>query len=106
MMKTPMFIIIASALAIGPAIAQAADTSAGKTMYADACAQCHGPTGKGMASFPSLAGRDADYLSSRLMQYRAGERLGANSALMMPNAANLSDDEIANLAAYISENFQ
>jgi len=32
--------------------------------------------------------------------------VGANSALMMPNAANLSDDEIANLAAYISENFQ
>ncbi|MEX0603234.1 MAG: c-type cytochrome [Marinobacter sp.] len=105
-MKTPLFIVIATALTMGSAIVQAADTSAGKTKYADSCAQCHGPTGKGMASFPSLAGRDADYITSRLETYRAGEKVGSNSALMIPNAADLSDDDIANLAAYISENFQ
>jgi cytochrome c553 len=58
-----------------------------------------------MASFPSLAGRDMDYIAKRLKQYRAGEKVGSNSALMMPNAANLSDAEIANLATYISQNF-
>ncbi|WP_218944124.1 c-type cytochrome [Marinobacter changyiensis] len=104
-MKRPLFFGITAALTIGWASAQAADMSAGKTMFADACAQCHGPTGKGMASFPSLRGRDTDYIESRLKQYRAGERVGANSSLMIPNAANLSDDDIANLAAYIAENF-
>jgi len=46
-----------------------------------------------------------DYIAKRLKQYRAGEKVGSNSALMMPNAANLSDAEIANLATYISQNF-
>lgn len=104
-MKVPLFFIIATAMAISSVNAQAADTSAGETMYAGKCAQCHGPTGKGMASFPSLSGKDADYISSRLKQYRAGERVGSNSSLMIPNAADLSDEDIANLAAHIAENF-
>ncbi|MEA2117782.1 c-type cytochrome [Halovibrio sp. HP20-50] len=85
------------------ATAQAADKSAGETLYADECAQCHGREGKGMASFPSLTGRDADYIASRLETYRAGERVGANSSLMIPNATDLSDEDIANLAAYLGE---
>ncbi|TGN40396.1 c-type cytochrome [Marinobacter confluentis] len=105
-MKTPILWAVAAVLAIGMSHAQAADESAGETLYSSNCAQCHGPKAKGMASFPSLAGRDAEYLSSRLEQYRAGEKVGANSGLMIPNAKNLSDDDIANLAAYISSNFQ
>ncbi|MBE95342.1 c-type cytochrome [Marinobacter sp.] len=85
---------------------QAADQEAGKSLYSSNCAQCHGPTAKGMASFPSLAGREASYIQSRLETYRAGERVGANSGLMIPNARDLSDEDIANLSAYISENFK
>jgi cytochrome c553 len=55
-----------------------------------------------MASFPQLAGKDADYISGRLKQYRSGETVGPNSGLMIPMARDLSDDEIANLAAYLS----
>jgi cytochrome c553 len=104
-MLKPFCLIFVTALAADSYSAQAADPAAGKTKYASSCAQCHGPTGKGMASFPSLAGRDMDYIAKRLKQYRAGEKVGSNSALMMPNAANLSDAEIANLATYISQNF-
>lgn len=85
---------------------QSADVSAGERMYARACAHCHGRTGRGMASFPSLTGKDADYIASRLMQYRAGETIGPNTALMRPVAARLSDEDIANLAAFVSTNFQ
>lgn len=85
---------------------QAADQEAGKNLYLNNCAQCHGPTAKGMASFPSLAGRDASYLKSRLETYRAGERVGANSGLMIPNARNLSDEDITNLSGFISQNFK
>ncbi|QSP95832.1 cytochrome c [Marinobacter salinisoli] len=81
----------------------AADLEAGKELYSNNCAQCHGPTAKGMASFPALAGRDASYLQSRLETYRAGERVGANSGLMIPNARNLSDEDIANLSGFISQ---
>lgn len=82
------------------------DVEAGTLLYAEGCAQCHGRAGRGMASFPSLMGREIDYLSDRLEQYRAGKSIGPNSALMMPVAAELSDEEIANLAAYISEEFR
>ena len=90
----------ASVLAIGgPAIAQ--DVDAGEQLYQDVCTSCHGANAAGMASFPKLTGQTADYLISRLETYRAGERVGPNSALMMPHAADLSDEDIANLAAYI-----
>lgn len=85
---------------------EAADIAAGELMYANACAQCHGRSGRGMASFPSIAGKEASYISKRLEQYRAGEAVGPNSALMMPVAAELSDEDIANLATFISRDFK
>jgi cytochrome c553 len=90
----------------GAGQANAQDAAAGEKLYQGSCRSCHGPTAKGMASFPKLAGQSAEYLSSRLEQYRAGDKVGPNSALMMPLAAKLSDDDIANLAVYIASSFE
>ena len=38
--------------------------------------------------------------------YRAKEKVGPNSAIMMSLSGELSDDDIANLAAYVSATFQ
>ncbi|MFN4262654.1 MAG: c-type cytochrome [Thioalkalivibrionaceae bacterium] len=76
------------------------DAAAGQAKYAT-CIACHGAQGQGMGIFPAIAGRDASYISDKLKRYRAGEQVGANTALMYPNAMNLSDDDIANLSAYI-----
>ena len=54
---------------------------------------------------PKLVGNDAGYLAGRLEQYRAGEKVGPNSALMMPAASDLSDADIAALAEYITTAF-
>ncbi|MDW7746497.1 c-type cytochrome [Halomonas sp.] len=105
-MKLALLLAATTTLTTGLASAEEPDKSAGESLFSTSCAQCHGPSGKGMASFPSLTGRDSDYISSRLMQYRDGKKVGANSGLMIPNAAGLSDDDIANLAAYISSEFQ
>lgn len=105
-MKKPVLCAIIATLAFGTTNAQAADASAGETEFQSSCTQCHGKQGQGLASFPSLKGRDAEYIKSRLETYRAGEKVGPNSGLMIPNAANLSDDDIANLAAYISTSFK
>lgn len=83
----------------GPALSQ--DIAAGETVYRKVCRACHGPTAAGMASFPKLVGQPVEYLSLRLEQYRAGEKVGPNTALMAPNATNLSDDDIANIAGFI-----
>lgn len=62
------------------------------------CAACHGPDGKGIApNFPVIAGQHASYLVHSLEQYRSGER---KNAVMGPQAVGLSDEDIADLAAY------
>ncbi len=105
-MKRPTLLAVAALLTMGTAEARAIDLTVAEKTYATVCANCHGRTGKGMASFPSLAGRDATYISDRLKQYRAGEKVGPNTPLMMPQATELSDDEIASLSAYIATSFK
>lgn len=105
-MKTGALLLVGSIAMVVAVPAGAQDTSAGETLYQKDCRSCHGPTAKGMASFPKLAGHSAEYLSDRLEQYRAGEKVGPNSALMIPRAAKLSDDDIANLATYIATAFE
>lgn len=105
-MKLQMMAVIGMFVLIGTSHSDAAEIADGEEIYSSVCRNCHGPTGKGMASFPALAGNDAEYIGTRLTQYRAGETLGPNTPLMMPLAADLSDDDIASLAAYISTEFQ
>jgi cytochrome c5 len=83
------------------ATAAAGDASLGEARYGS-CAGCHGPAGQGMGIFPKIAGQSADYVAGRLKQYRANEMVGPNSMLMIPQALGLSEDDIANLAAYIA----
>lgn len=82
------------------------DIALGEELYQDSCKNCHGPKAKGMASFPKLAGHESAYLAERLTTYRAGEKVGPNTALMAPMAADLTDEDIASLALYISETFE
>lgn len=68
------------------------------------CVACHGNDGKGLAPIhPNIAGQFAEYLESSLKAYRAEERSGGMSMMMTPMAASLSDEGIADLAAYYSQ---
>ena len=77
------------------------DAEAGQDRFAT-CVSCHGAEGQGMGIFPKVAGQTPEYIAGRLQQYRAGEQVGPNSGLMMPQASGLSDEAIADLAAYIA----
>ncbi len=96
--------IAAGILSAAPAGAQNIDE--GGELYKRQCRSCHGPTAKGMASYPRLAGKTLEYLVQRLEQYRAGKRLGPNTPLMAPQAKKLSDDDIANIANFIVTTFE
>ena len=62
------------------------------------CMACHGPKGNsGNPEWPSLAGQGEVYLAAQLEAFRSGAR---NNVLMSSQAANLSDEDIADLAAY------
>ena len=74
---------------------------AGKTLYKKECRGCHGPTAKGVSSYPKLRGQTVEYLADKLIRYRKGEKFGPNTPLMAPRAKKLSDDDIQNLAMFI-----
>ncbi len=76
----------------------AASIFAGQAKAAAVCSQCHGiKTPSADAPFPSLAGRDAEYLKTALKQYRDKTR---KSEIMNAMAGSLSDDDISNVATY------
>jgi cytochrome c553 len=80
---------------------QAADIGAGKERF-NQCISCHGAAAQGSGIFPALAGRDAGEIAGLLKRYRANEVDSAMAAMMVPQAMNLSDQEILDLAAYLS----
>ena len=65
-----------------------------------ACMGCHGPSGSGIPpNFPRLAGQHASYIETQLLAFKSGER---NSPIMNPIAFPLSEQQIKQLALYIS----
>ena len=105
MTRSGLFTILFTCL-IGAGQADAQDIAAGEALYQSVCRNCHGPKAQGLASYPKLSDKDATFLEVRLEQYRAGERIGPNSPLMIPHARDLTDDDIANLTGYITTAFQ
>ncbi|MEA3133465.1 MAG: hypothetical protein QOG17_1311 [Gammaproteobacteria bacterium] len=62
------------------------------------CQACHGANGNSVSpEWPSLAGLGADYIADQLKNFKETKR---NNPIMMPNAANLSPDDMADLGAY------
>ncbi len=86
-----------------PGYALSGDKQAGEERYKQTCINCHGPAGKGVASYPKISGKEVSYTKSKLETYRSGTKIGPNSALMIMMARPLTDEEIANLAAYLKD---
>ena len=78
------------------------DKVAGEARYKQTCINCHGPAGMGVASYPKISGKEVSYVTAMLETYRDGIEVGPNSSLMIMMAEPLSDKEIVNLAAYLS----
>jgi cytochrome c553 len=51
---------------------------------------------------PPLRGRSPSYIARQLIDFKQGTRSGVWSPLMGPVVANLSADDILNLAAYLA----
>lgn len=67
-----------------------------------ACRNCHGETLLGNGDIPALAGRSPVYIARQLHQYRSGARGGSRAAIMVGVVANLQDDDIVAIAAYLA----
>jgi len=67
-----------------------------------ACATCHGADLKGLGPIPRIAGRSPSYLMRQLFDIKNGARAGPGSAPMQATVANLSEDDMMALAAYVA----
>ncbi len=70
---------------------------AGKTTQ---CAACHGADLMGLGPVPGIAGRSPSYLVRQLYDMKQGARNGTWTQLMKPVVANLSEEDLIDIAAY------
>ena len=65
------------------------------------CAACHGQEGQGMAVFPALAGKSADYIVDRLNTYKNRGEVGPMSSTMWAQAGMLSESDINMIGKFV-----
>jgi cytochrome c553 len=95
-MKRSLMVTCVFALSGVVGMAQAAgDVVAGKAKAED-CAVCHGDRGEGLEA-PKLAGQTEPELMKAMQEYKSGKRA---DAAMKEAMSKLSDQDLANLAAY------
>jgi cytochrome c553 len=70
---------------------------AGKTTQ---CGACHGADLKGLGPVPGIAGRSPSYLVRQMYDMQQGARNGTWTQLMKPVVANLSEEDLIDIAAY------
>lgn len=109
-MKTLLALVSATTLTLAAPAAPADDAA---TKAQTVCAACHGGDGNSFnGEWPKLAGQHASYTAAQLSAFRCAAtgqpkgcvpRSSANSALMIGQAAALTDAEIAALGAYFAK---
>ena len=96
MKSTLLSIVVVALLGLAGPSQAAGDAQAGKAK-AGACGGCHGANGEGKDPYPALAGKPEDALVQAMQDYKSGKR---SNAVMKSFASKLSDQDIANVAAY------
>jgi cytochrome c553 len=68
-----------------------------------ACTGCHGPAGSGsnLAKFPRVSGQYSEYVAQTLHLFQSHERANDPNGMMRGVAANMTDQEIQAVSAYI-----
>ena len=79
-------------------VASADDAKRAEEIVQGKCFLCHGADGESSSPvFPRLAGQNAAYAAEQLRMFRDGKRV---NVLMSAMAVGLSDEDIADIAAY------
>jgi len=96
-MKKIIFSLVLALGSMSAAQALTGDADAGK-IKAASCASCHGALGiSAVGAFPNLAGQNDVYIINQLKSFKSGARA---NMMMMSMAANLSEQDMADIAAF------
>jgi cytochrome c553 len=66
------------------------------------CATCHGADLKGLGPVPGIAGRSPSYMARQMYDMQVGARHGEWAELMKPVVAQLTDDDLVSIVAYVA----
>ena len=88
--------VIAGTLALAGTAYAGGDAAAGKT-DATSCAMCHGPDGAGTKIAPKIQGMAPAAFVQALENFKSGK---TDNAMMKAQAANLTPQQMDDLAAY------
>jgi len=69
------------------------------------CVTCHGLDLMGVADVPPIAGRSPSYIGRQMWDIQQGTRNGASVQLMKLAIANLTEEDLVAVAAYVSSRF-
>jgi len=103
-MKYYIFVLVLMLMFITPLHAQEEIKNNTKNRPVDEivnnkCHLCHGKKGEGSSSiYPRLAGQNKEYIAKQLMDFRNGRR----KSIMNEMTADLTNEEIFNLAEYFN----
>ena len=100
----PLACLLATAGAFAQALPKA-EPSKGRAIVSQVCVACHGLDGNSTQSAnPILAGQHASYMAKQLADFKAagGKPAQRPSNVMSAMVANLSADDMRNLAAYFA----
>lgn len=103
MKLTPIMLAAALSAAMVSGQAQAGD---GKALYADkTCSACHGKDGNKplMPDYPKIAGQNQAYIVKQMTDIKSGARANGNSAAMKGVMVLVSEQDIKDIAAYVSK---
>jgi cytochrome c553 len=93
--------LLLTTLAGLPLAASAAGNAEAGAQKSLVCGACHGVDGNSInPEWPNLAGQHESYIVKQLGLFKQGIR---NNVIMMPNAMLLTDEDMADLAAYFAK---
>lgn len=88
----------------GVVLANDASYNRGETLFfLRACSSCHGASAEGSSSYPKLANVKKAYLLKKLHYFKAGKTDSVSRQMMAQFALKLSEENIEDLAYYLSK---
>lgn len=96
--KKLLFAVLFGMVVAAGAAQAGGDSARGKELSVD-CVDCHGDTGLGDEETPAIAGLEEAFAVEQMQAFKSGERPDDKDA-MLTSVEDLSDQDMADLAAY------